>query len=405
MYRKIKYLIDHKACLGCGLCVVKGEMVLSKDGFYHPSKDCIIDPKIKSYCPGYKIIQKKKKRRKEEILYGPFIPPVLVGHIKDENINYKASSGGIITGLLICLLKNKDVDSILQVCSSHKNPLLSKVVVSRTEEDVINCIGSRYAPCSLFENFESSLKDAGRVAVVGKPCDIAALKAYMDIYPTKTISIKYTLSMMCMGLPSQNATSELVSFLGEEEKNITSLRYRGHGWPGYATIRNQKGEIKQCTYIQSWGAILGRDTLFRCKVCPNGFGEFADITCGDGWFLKDGNEEPSFENKDKGRSLIFIRSEKGKNLVEKAFSQGLIETQEYNLDEIPLIQKSQYERKINFLGRFLIYKFLINPKYQVKGFNLFRLSKIAGMHSILFDSRGFLGRWWRGYKGYAKNRI
>jgi hypothetical protein len=98
-----------------------------------------------------------------------------------------------------------------------------------------------------------------------------------------------------MGLPSQNATSELVSFLGEEEKNITSLRYRGHGWPGYATIRNKKGEIKQCTYIQSWGAILGRDTLFRCKVCPNGFGEFADITCGDGWFLKDGNEEPSFE--------------------------------------------------------------------------------------------------------------
>ena len=64
MYRKIKYLIDHKACLGCGLCVVKGKMVLSKDGFYHPSKDSIIDPKIKSYCPGYKIIQKKKKRRK-----------------------------------------------------------------------------------------------------------------------------------------------------------------------------------------------------------------------------------------------------------------------------------------------------------------------------------------------------
>ena len=31
MFRKVKYLINRKACLGCGLCVVKGKMVLSKD--------------------------------------------------------------------------------------------------------------------------------------------------------------------------------------------------------------------------------------------------------------------------------------------------------------------------------------------------------------------------------------
>ena len=403
MYKKVKYIVSKQACLGCGLCLksgTKSSMKLYNDGYYHPSEDASIDEQMQKYCPGYGIKQTRKKYKETEYIYGPIVAPVITGHITDEDINYKASSGGVITGLLITLLRNKLVDAVLQVRQSKKDPTLSEPFLSTSEEEVIECMGSRYAPCSLFEHLDEYLATNKRLAVVGKPCDIAALKAYMKIYPQKTKNIIYTFSMMCMGLPSHNATKELIRFLGAENKHIINLRYRGYGWPGKAMIETSDGNIKECTYIQSWGAILGRDTLFRCKLCPNGFGEFADISCGDAWYCK--NDEPVFNNKEKGRSFIFMRTESGKKLVEKAIESHIITTDSYNLNEMYLIQKSQYQRKTNLLGRYLIYKMLINPSFKIKGFYLMKLAKISGIEMFIKDARGFLGRWWRGYKGHSK---
>lgn len=403
MYRKVKYIVNKQACLGCGLCLksgTKSSMKLYNDGYYHPSDNAAIDEQMQKYCPGYGIKQIQKKYNKIEYIYGPIVAPVITGHITDQDINYKASSGGVITGLLITLLRNKLVDAVLQVRQSKDNPILSEAYLSTSEEEVIACIGSRYAPCSLFEHLDGYLKTNKRLAIVGKPCDIAALKAYMTIYPQKTKNILYTFSMMCMGLPSHNATKELIRFLGVENNHVMNLRYRGYGWPGKATVETSDGNINECTYIQSWGAILGRDTLFRCKICPNGFGEFADISCGDAWYCK--NDEPIFDNNEKGRSFIFIRTEKGKKLVEMAIKSNIIVTESYNLDEMPIIQKSQYQRKTNLLCRYIIYRLLVNPSFKIKGFHLLKLAQISGTNAVIKDARGFLGRWWRGYKGHSK---
>ena len=404
MYKGVDYLIKRKACLGCGLCIKQhysGRMYLSESGYYYPSSNAPIDDKMKKYCPGYSITQKRKKQTKEELLYGPLVLPVMSGYITDKELNFKASSGGVITALLITLFREKMIDSVLQVRESQKDPLKTEAFLSMSESDVMNCMGSRYAPCSLFENLDHYLNIGDRIAVVGKPCDIAALKAYMKVYPEKTKNIVYTFSMMCMGLPSYNATKELVRFLGVDQQHVEKLRYRGYGWPGKATIKTTNGNVKSCTYIQSWGAILGRDTLFRCKLCPNGFGEFADITCGDAWHVKDG--EPVFETDDNGKSLIFVRSEQGKQLLDKAIANGILCVNNYNIKDLPLIQKSQFQRKKYLFGRYLLYRLLISPTFRIQGFHLTRLLSTADMPSLWNDSRGFLGRWWRDYKGKKRN--
>lgn len=401
MHKQIEWICKRKACLGCGLCVderSRYKMELFNDGYFHPSKKAIIDPNFKEYCPGFGIYQIKKKKTKKEILYGPIVSPVVCGHATNRMINYQASSGGVITTLCIHLLKNGLVDGILQVRQSHKDPTLTEPHLSTTIEEVEECMGSRYAPCSLFEHLHEYISTGKRLAVVGKPCDISALKKYMFVYPQKTYNILYTFSIMCMGLPSHTATLEMVDYLGVEYNNIRNLRYRGFGWPGKAMVESKDGTKKECTYIQSWGAILGRDTLFRCKLCPNGFGESADITCGDAWYCKNG--KPSFNSDEAGRSFIFIRSDKGKEIVEKAIGEGSIIVEPYDLNEMPLIQKSQYQRKVNIPIRYVLYKILVNPKFRLKGFMLFSLCKIAGFKSLIIDGRGFLGRWWRGYKGY-----
>lgn len=400
MMRKI---CRRKACLGCGLCIdekSKKKMELYTDGYYHPSEKALIDSNFREYCPGLGIYQKNIKTSKQEIIYGPIVSPVICGHATDKTINYQASSGGVITALCIHLLKHRLVDGILQVRQSHKNPTETESHLSTTVTEVMECMGSRYAPCSLFEHLHEYLSTGMRLAVVGKPCDIAALKQYMAVYPQKTRSILYTFSVMCMGLPSHTATLEMAQYLGIKPSNIKNVRYRGFGWPGKAMVESYDEQKKECTYIESWGAILGRDTLFRCKLCPIGFGEFADISCGDAWYCKDGN--PSFNSDEAGRSFIFIRSIKGKALAEHAIADGTIAVEPYDMAEMPFIQKSQYQRKVNIPIRYVLYKVLVNPQFRLKGFRLIRLCKIAGVKSLIKDGRGFIGRWWRGYKGHKE---
>ena len=403
MHKYVNTLCKKKACLGCGLCIAKDsihKMELCQDGYYHPSDSAIIDPQFKKYCPGLGIYQNAPQKTNQEILYGPLASPVICGHATDNVINYQASSGGIITTLCIYLLENRIVDGVLQVRQSHENPIRTEAHLSMTRKEILECMGSRYAPCSLFENLHNYLSTGYKLAVVGKPCDIAALKQYMTVYPERTRNILVTFSMMCMGLPSQTATKEMCKSLGIDPDNVKNVRYRGFGWPGQAMVESCDGEKRECSYIESWGAILGRDTLFRCKLCPNGFGEFADITCGDAWYCESDN--PKFDSNKAGRSFIFARSQKGKELIDRVIEEGKIVVESYDMSEMPLIQNSQYQRKINIPIRYVLYKMLVNPKFCLKGFHLIHLCRIAGLQSLIKDGRGFLGRWWRSYKGHKK---
>lgn len=341
MFSKVEKLVGQKSCLGCGLCIsrdAQGKMEFGTDGFLHPTRASKVDPLFTEYCPGLRIEQTRQNKG-AELIYGPMVAPVVAGWSTNEDIRFKASSGGIITSLLVELLKTGKVDAVLHVCQSEKDASRTEAHLSTSVDEVIECMGSRYAPCSLFENIHQYLAMDKRLAVVGKPCDIAALKAFLKVYPEYESKVKYTFSMMCMGLPSHNATKKMIEFLGAKGMKLSLLRYRGYGWPGMATVESEDGYKKECTYIESWGAILGRETLFRCKLCPNGFGEFADVSCGDAWYCRDG--EPSFENKSNGRSFIFMRTQAGKDLVERAIADGLIEYETYDINEMPIIQVSQ----------------------------------------------------------------
>lgn len=50
------------------------------------------------------------------------------------------------------------------------------------------------------------------------------------------------------------------------------------------------------SYNESWGNILGKYLQKRCKICPDGIGEFADIVCADAWH-GDKSGYPNFEEK------------------------------------------------------------------------------------------------------------
>ena len=161
----------------------------------------------------------------------------------------------------------------------------------------------------------------------------------------------YVLSFMCAGMPSENGSREVLRRMDALDNEVESFRYRGNGWPGFATATLADGTTRQMDYQSSWGGVLSKHLQFRCKICPDGTGEFADVTCADAWYPgEDGY--PSFQEQE-GRSLIITRTERGEALVAAAAEAGYIVLEPLPVADIARMQPHQARRKGQVPARLL----------------------------------------------------
>jgi len=356
-------------CIGCGLCssVLKFDFYLDKNGFNRPIIPNEFDnKKIEEICPIF--------FNKDEKIYG-FSQKGLEffqGYSNDESVRYKSSSGGIISALLIYLLENKVVDGVIQIRVSEDDFLKNSAFVSHNKEDVLKCCGSRYAPASPLQNLNRILNDQKKYAFVGKPCDVRALKKFLLINPKFKNKFIFCISFFCAGTPSLNATYELIDKMGSCTSQMHSLKYRGEGWPGKATIIEKNGNHKFMNYEESWEKILGRKKEQFCRICPIGMGEYADITCGDYWDL-DSNMKPTFEEKD-GKNVIVARTISGKELMYKATKSGYITFSKIDSSELKFIQPYQYTRQATLTAQCKALKILGKyvPDYNIESLKYIR---------------------------------
>jgi len=214
----------------------------------------------------------------------------------------------------------------------------------------------------------------------------------MKINPTVKNKVKYTLSFMCAGVPSLEGTKKIVKDFGLKEADVSSLRYRGEGWPGNFTVVNTKAEKFEMSYNDSWGNVLNRYLQFRCKICADGTGEFADITCADAWESSE-NGYPSFEERE-GKSLIITRSKQGDYLLNSAVNEGDIKLSKDEIlpEHIAAMQPYQRIRKENILAR-IIPLFLLRISYPAYNYYLlFRVSLKANFFKLGYNSLGMFKR-------------
>ncbi|MEY4750080.1 MAG: hypothetical protein RIQ60_2294 [Pseudomonadota bacterium] len=299
-------------------------------------------------CPGKSITQPEIVQGQEK---HPIWGPILTCHAgfsSDTQLRRQGSSGGVISALAAHLLDTEQVDFILQTAADPSDPIGNKVQASISHADIGYAAGSRYAPSAPLETLNEYLATGKRFAVVGKPCDIAALRALARHDQRISRQVPVMLSFMCAGMPSRAGTVELLRQMGVQKESLKTFRYRGDGWPGKAKAVTHDGKVHEKDYNSSWGLVLNRYLQFRCKVCPDGTGEFADIVCADAWYGIDGY--PDFSERD-GRSLVLCRTSVGMDLLASATKSGAVELSELPISEIAKMQPYQVARKQLVLAR------------------------------------------------------
>lgn len=356
-------------CTGCGLCIQECKAgVLMKKGFLIPELKMEDSEFCKKICPV------AGSNASAEGNWGRY-RAIYTGFAADRGIRKKASSGGVITALCMFLLKSELVDGIIHTGKDREKPWRTCTVCSTTQDEVISHAGSRYTQSMTFVNIQSLMQDGKKYAVVGKPCDIVALKNYMEIHSEIREKVYCTISFFCAGQPSEKANIRLIEAMGCSLEKCKDLQYRGNGWPGSATAIDNMGNAFRMSYADSWGGILGRDIRKACRFCMNGTGEPADISCGDAWILgTDG--KPDFSERD-GINVILARSEVGEHLLDAACAADAIKlcSNRNIINELPIIQRYQYERKATMVSKVLAMKLMLRKTPAYRMITLFNIGK------------------------------
>ena len=381
-----------RLCTGCGGCaaVAPGaiRMEYSQDGFLRPvqanrlSKD--IETKIATICPGIGLEQDPAGRQ-DHPLWGP-ITDLRTGYATDPELRHNGSSGGALSAILIYLLESGKVDQVLQTAAAPALPLGNLTVASINAKQIFAAAGSRYAPSAPLETLEQWLAGDSRAAFVGKPCDVAAMRSLAHLDPRVSKRFPVMLSFFCAGVPSLNGAQQVVEQMGADPNKVSTFRYRGDGWPGFAQATMLDGSVHKMSYADSWGGILSKHVQFRCRICPDGTGGFADIVCADAWET-DADGYPLFEERN-GVSLILSRTLEGERITQEAQQKGFLATEPFDSAGILPMQPGQKSKRRETLPRLLALKLTGKPTPKYRGFHLMRNARDAGLWSF---TRNFLG--------------
>lgn len=359
-------------CSGCGACAALEptiEMELDARGYLRP----VIDPDVavprstvdlfRRICPGVSVTAARPPGSVRHPTMGPAVS-VWFGWAGDPDVRWRGSSAGVLTAMTQWLLASGTAHTVVGASMSTEAPTRTVALELQTRDQVLAAAGSRYAPVGTASRYDPS--DQQR-AFVGKPCEVSAARAWTEMDQRDAPVL---LSFFCAGVPSQTATDQLVTSLGVEPPEATSVRYRGNGWPGPFEVRGKDGAERRLSYEESWGSHLGRAVQSRCKVCPDGTGEHADIAVGDFWRTDDAGY-PLFEDA-KGECVVVARTQKGHELLAAARAQGVVILEPGDLNAVAAVQPLQVARRLQLrarlAGRFLAGK----PGPRVRGFATWR---------------------------------
>jgi len=207
-------IVTHGLCAGCGLCASlagseRMRMAVTSAGRMRPRCEAALDgetlERIREVCPGLRVTGADPRQLGAEGAFHPVWGPVRSiqrGWATDPEVRFRSAAGGSLSALGVFLLESGAVEAILHVRASSRAPLLTDAQVSTTPAQVRSAARSRYGPAAPLVHVHRLLDEGRRFAVIGKPCDVAAIRNLARVDPRVEAQIPYCLTIFCGGVPT-----------------------------------------------------------------------------------------------------------------------------------------------------------------------------------------------------------
>lgn len=317
----LREIVESGLCIGCGLCAAIAddvEMRMTSTGVERPTDDRVADHQlalINRVCPG--LIVEADHHSDTDPMWGPHLT-IAKGHASDPAVRHLAATGGVLTALSQYLIDSGQVRFVLHVKPDGEDPLRWVPTRSRTAKQTMDASGSRYGPVAPLTGLLDALELREPFAVVAKPCDIAAIRNLGRVDKRVDELVVAVLAMACGGASRLTKTWSLLADWSIEHSDVASLRYRGNGNPGPTVVTTRSGKRFETSYLQLWEDEGTWDLQWRCKICPDGMGEVADLVSLDCW------PGGAPDGEDAGFNGIIARTEIGQRLLDGAVASGFL---------------------------------------------------------------------------------
>ena len=301
-----------KNCSGCSACysvcpanAIK--MSPDKEGFLFPQIDagvCIKCHKCEKVCPVLNFSESNDEIKTE----------AFACINDDEKVRFESSSGGIFSSLAEKVLKADGVVFGVKLDENQK----AVFGFTETEEGLADFRGSKYVQAETgyaFVSCRKFLEEGRKVLFSGTPCQIAGLKSFLN----RNYDNLLCVDIICHGVPSPELWQKYVEFREKKASSKTvktAFRQKKYGWKLYSlsfTFQNNSeysATLQKDPYLRLFLKDLClRESCYNCTF--KGLSRPSDLTIADFWGIQ--NEMPEMDD-DKGTSLVFIHSRKGKEI-------------------------------------------------------------------------------------------
>lgn len=335
-----------------------------------------------------RILKKKWSPEKIRKYVGNYKSTYLA-YANDLVIRKNAASGGVTSSFLIHGLQIGLVDGVV-VCKTVliNGKVRPRFEIATTTQQILDARGSKYVATSFLKEVLPLISSFnGKLAVVGLPCDITALRRRCLKDETLKDKVLLTFALVC----GHNSRPELVdkitgSLEKETGKKLKNYRFRVGHWRGRLEADFNDGTTisKPSKYFNDY------QNLFffcerKCMACIDHYGYNADISVGDVWLFR-------LRDDPIKQSGLIIRSDAGQFIYDSALKYKLIKSSNISITDImdgqSRIGPSHYNVSARVkAGRFFRFKLKNTVNEKVKWYNF--LSAFISIGSMRLSEKSW----------------
>lgn len=251
-----------------------------------------------------------------------------VGYASDESVRSCASSGGVVSAVLIDLLERRIADGALV---SRITPSAGRITgvteLARDRTDVLRSAGSSYIDTPVLKSVAQTKDFPGRVAVVGLPCQIRILKRWLSRREELRERISVIIGLFCRGAVRRTFYEDLFARYRIDQSAVESVKViRGHvKGDVVVSLKNGNRHIIPFRLMNSF-RIAGIHALTRCLKCDEHLSREADIAVGDMF-------TPEFKKRPIKHSSFVCWSEHGVAVMEEMRKRNVIEAEYFGMEK------------------------------------------------------------------------
>jgi len=305
-------VVRSEKCVGCAACVAVCpvsclEYVEGKPKLVKKCANCGICVVV---CPQYEytfpaleesVFGRQRKLEEEFGIYRR----IVIAQANNEKVLQVCQDGGVVTALLAYALERGIIDGAAVSGVSQERPFYPVPRLAMTPQEVLECAGTRYTYSPNLLAFQEGIsQDKKRLAFVGTPCQIHALRKIERLLLEYVNPLRLAIGLLCTESFTYEGLMEeyIQGKLRIDLNNIKKVNIKAK-----VLVTTKSGETHVIPLKEA-----KQYTRKSCTTCTDFSSELADISVG-GLGLNDW-------------TFVILRTQKGEELFQGAVREGFLKT-------------------------------------------------------------------------------